>query len=324
MANWEYNNKYIQSYNLKIKNIQELEKYIHTSTNLRPNFNVLNSDIVIPRIFVSIVGIENSENEYYDKILDLKNALSSYNDLFLFIDSMEVNLNAHLTTKFEEAWNKVRLYNDIQSNQVIKIFKEFNLFPKLPNKYLEKQISDNLEGIIDYYFEVSHDLVDELEMKNILLTIIHFLNFNFFVFFKEFDYVSKNPKIMYYGDINKSLCYTLIYFSSLGVDIIYLNQYSDKELLNADPFFQFFHRIEYSRKLFPKPFPTAKTIQTIETPASLAQTEIRRFLFNEETKMYMDKQLNSSKMHSVHLKTTYDEIGIWIKDEKTVRHGFKN
>lgn len=324
MENWKYNDKYIQAYKLKIEDIKELNSIIHKPINQRKNFYINNNDIIIPRIFLSLVGIKDVENQYYDNLLKLKNELLEYKELFLFFENeIKLEANNDIKIRFENTWQKIKLFYDIQAKRVVELLYENGLFPIIPNDALLKQLQDNLEGIIDYYFEISNDSIEEEDFKNILFSVIKFTNQYIPSLVKDYDYININPKVFYYGDIKKTDAYILIYLSSLGVDIIYVNPYSDNALINADPYFQFVQRIENNRKLFPKPFPVAMSIGAIETPTLLAQNEIRQLLYNEQTGLYAQGQLTNLTVNCVHLKTTYDEIYIVGKEAPALRHGFK-
>lgn len=323
MENWKYNDKFIQSYNLKIEDLEKLDSVLYKSVNQRKNFHINNNDIIIPRLFLSLVGIKDVENEYYDKLFDLKKNLEQYNDLFLFFENgIKISKDVGIKTKFENVWNRIKLFYDIEADKVVQLLYEHNLFPRIPNDALFKQLQENLEGIIDYYFEVSNDSISEEEFKNILLSVVEFINQYIPDLVKDYDYININPKILYYGNIRKNDAYILLYLSSLGMDIIYVNPYTDEELVKADPYLQFIQRIENNRKLFPKPFPISKNIGSIETPALIAQNDLREYLYNEETAMFQSQQLNQLTMSPVHLKTTYEELFIWLKEAPSMRPGF--
>lgn len=323
MEKWKYNDRYIQSYKIEAKTFEGLEDLIFKAINTRPKFSVNNNEIIIPRIFSSIVGLKDDENIYYDKLFNLKSSLKKYNELFLFFEDVKVEYPTEILSSFNNAWNKVKLFYDIEADNVVSILEQHNLFPAFPNKFLSTQLKENLSGIIDYYFEINQQYIDEEEFKLILLNVIYFLNTYFYDLYKNFDYININPKILYYGNISKEWCYTLIYLSSLGTDIIYINPYTDEILHQSDPFFQFYEKVEQNRKLFPKPFPIGLNFNSVKTETLLAQNELNNYLYNEETGLYKAGQLTNLNINCIHLKTTYDEIFILGKESPTLRPGFK-
>lgn len=322
MEKWSLNNRRISTYNIIEENkvFEELNKKVSE----RNNFSYNNDTVIVPRYFYRFIGIKDEEAEYYNDLYDLNKNLSKYNKLYTsFTEGLEDKIDNNFLRELNIIWSKLLSLSEITSNSIVNMLDLENLLPDFPNSILSRQIRTNLEGLLDYYFEVNNNEIDPNEFKQLLFYLIFWVQLYFEKLFMDFDYISYNPKILFYGDIAKEEIYFLIFVSSLGCDILYYNPRRDCDFFIVDPDNVFSIKKDLGRKANIEPFPTSKRATRTKTVTKQASEEIQEALFSNETYTYKPWQFADYSTQSVTLKTTYDEIFILAKEKARFRSGWE-
>lgn len=319
---WELNNLEISTKNSVLEG--EVLEEILKKVNQRKGYDLNDSEIFIPRYFYRIIGIENSEEDYYNYLYTLDKELTKLGKLYLSLKDGLPNVEA--TSEFDKnfsiVWNKICSFEDITSENVTLVIRNSELLPKFPNEVLEKQLYENMIGTLDYYMEVNNQELDPVEFKRLLREQLLWLNKYFYNLFISFDYGGTNPKVLYYGTIDCIQAYFLIFLSSLGCDILYFNPLTDDTLSLVDFNEIFSHQKNLNRRVNLEPFPKEKIVDRLTTVAFEASKSIDKALHSDESLCYKPWQLTAYKPIPVTLKSTYDEIYLWLPEESKTRLGF--
>ena len=220
-----------------------------------------------------------------------------------------------------DIWTKVFLAESIDVSLIINLISDNGFFPDLSNKVLLQQIKNNLKGLIEYYFK-SNETMDRNDIKLIINYMIHWINIYSKGLFQKFNYMSVNPKVVFYGDISKAEVFYLILLSTLGCDIIYFNPKNSGTFHEIDKYNTFSKEIVYNYKGEIKPFPTS-TEDRVKTTACSAKEELNKTLFTDDSGFYRPWQFADYNVQVVTLNTTYEEIYIWMKEKAHIREGWK-
>lgn len=318
MEQWSLNKLQIESFHLLLEN--EDISSIFKEVRKRNKF-AFNQDIVtVPRYFYRFIGINGDEDEYYNNLLELHNNLKPLNKLYLPLiedEGFVRNIPSDFQYELNIMWSKLMSLPEFSPKMITGLIDKLLITFPMPN--LSKQIRENFEGLVEYYFEVNADEIDPNEFKNILFYSIFWINTYFESLLISFDYTAVNPKVLYYGDITKEEIFFLIFLSSFGCDILYFNPLRSCDFYIIDRDNIFSHEVEYNRKVSGQPFPTAKRIGRVSTIAHTASEEISSVLHTEDSKLYKPWQFMEYNVTPITLKTTYDEIYTWGEQKALIR-----
>jgi len=314
------NNLEIHSVNLDINEdiISSLKTEIYKRSKFQYNSNVVN----IPNYFYRFIGIKNSEIDYYDNLYKLDKELKKIGSSYKrFSEGLDKDISIRLQNVLNDIWAKVAQMESLDVPTIINLISDNGLFPDLPNKVLLQQIKNNLKGLIEYYIKSSKAL-DNQNIKLIINYIIHWIKIYSKELFQKFDYMSINPKVIFYGDISKAEVFYLILLSTLGCDILYFNPKNSGTFEEIDKYNAFSKEIVYNYKGEINPFPSGIE-DRIKTTAYNAKEELNKTLFTDESGFYRPWQFSDYNVQAVTLNTTYEEIYIWMKEKAYIREGWK-
>ncbi|MGH4118524.1 YceG family protein [Clostridium sp.] len=314
------NNLEIHSVNLSINEdiITSLKTQVYKRNKFQYNSNV----VFIPCYFYRFIGIKSNKDDYYQTLYKLDSELKKIGACYKrFHEGLDKNISISLQDKLNDIWTKTAHLEIIDMALIVNSISDNGLFPNLSNKVLLKQIKNNLKGLTEYYIK-SNDGVKSSDIKIIINYIIHWINIYSAELFEKFDYRSNNPKIVFYGNISKTEVFYLILLSTLGCDVLYFNPNNSGAFHEIDKYNAFSKEIVYDSTGEIKPFPT-KIEDRIKTTAFSAKEELNRTLFTDESGFYRPWQFADYNLQCVTLHTTYEEIYIWMKENGSIREGFK-
>lgn len=289
----------------------------------RPKFYYNNNTVTIPRYFYRFIGVHANVDDYTRWLATLDSSLSNFNNFYLkLVNGLEYTIETDTINRLEVAWQRIKLLADFKPQDVVKNIDNLGLFPSCASKILNKQIRENFEALIEYYFEVNNDQLDEIEFKNIIYYTVFWVKLYFEKLFDDFDYVDINPKILFYGEIKTFEIFFLLYMSSFGCDIIYLNPLEDGPFDLVDPKGIFSYKHELVRRVKNVEFPSYVKSARIETTAKQAEEQVQSALRSDDSGFFKPWQLADYALDVKTLATSYSEIPVWLKTEALYRTGW--
>lgn len=317
MQKWSLNNHTIEV--VQASSEKDLIVSLQEPIRNRQLFTHNDKKVIVPRYFLRIIGVEDKESSYYNYLYDLENTFKKYDTLYLRVsEGFEENINKELLRDLNVVWSKILLLSDVSGKVIVNTLEEEGLLLQFPNQYTSRQIKGNLQGLLEYYFELNFYQVDPNELKRLVFYLVSWSHIYVEKLLLNFDYVDINPKVLYYGDLSKEEVFFLIYLSSIGCDVLYFNP--QREYLFGELDRGFSSKIEFNRKLTMQPFPKSKIVDRAATVAHGASEQIRDMLSGENNLYYRPWALMDHLTKSVTLKTTYEEIAMLIKENAMVRH----
>ncbi|MCM1990338.1 YceG family protein [Oceanirhabdus seepicola] len=320
MKNWSLNHLEVEGIKWQISGDVITNAKVPVSN--RDGFNYSSNAVKIPRIFYRFIGIKENINSYKAELFKIDKELSKFGALYVRFDK-GLNREISLGTlgKLDNAWNRIYALGGINSNTIIEEIEKEGLIPIFNNKILELQVKNNLRGLLEFYIRNNED-IEKSKIKLIINNITHWLNLYFKKLIKDFDYTSINPKILYFGDISIDEVIFLNFVSTLGVDVLYYNPQGDESFDKFDPNGIFSTEILYNTREALEQFPREDT-DRYKTSAYEAKEYMNKSLFTDESGFYRPWQFVEYEIENVTLKTTYEEIKIWIKENTQFRDGWK-
>ncbi len=183
------------------------------------------------------------------------------------------------------------------------------------------QAKEKIQFVIDNYLK--HFGTGKLyELKNIVFHLLHWHNLYLPPMFKNYDYLDVSPKVLFYGKISKREVYFLHFLNSMSVDVFYFHPAEDKFFTEVDKENKICQLIELPRRLKEKPFPQERSISTISTDAQKASEELRDTLHSDDSFFFKPWQFINYELDSKVLRSTYQDIAIFAKEEAKMRTGW--
>lgn len=304
MERWSLNNHSIEvEHYITDKDIRES---IFDKIQARSGFKYDDRNIVIPRHFIRVIGVEDEESDYYNYLFDFKEKLAKLDGLFLFInEGLDISIPSKFRLDLDRSWSELMFERNLTPNTVYQKLEERKLLVEFPNKSTSHQIRKTFMDILKYYFEVKRVREVNEELKSFVYQFTHWINTYLKELFLNYDYTQNNPKVLAYGQITENEVLFLSYLSLLGCDILYFNP-------EVEQFFGVHAgglstRVDFNRKLKKKPFPSKKIVGRASTLTYEASQEINEML-SAGNGFYRNWALIDYPTHAVTLRTTYDEI----------------
>ena len=127
---------------------------------------------------------------------------------------------------------------------------------------------------------------------------------------------SPNPVLIYFGEVkNDAACLFLKMASRLPVDVVIFSPENIKDKLSDERLYE----VHFDETLKVKEFPTDAGSLTMSTLAYNAERDLDTIMYSDSG-MYRDMQFG--KANIIKLSTTYEEIGIYWKQETRFRPNF--
>ena len=243
----------------------------------RKGFKYNNHVVTIPRYFYRIIGVKRDKEGYCENLCRNHRELSKLGDLYSKFDK---GLNKDISIEFQNLlngiWGKCKVAGRIDTSSLISLINEYSILKLKVSDVLLMQVKNNFKGILDYYLRVNDDKNAE-DIRLIVYYCIHWLNKYLTTLFSNFNYKEINPKIIYYGDINKAEAFFLVLLASLGCDILYYNPEKRGELENIDKYNTFSKEVVYVNRMPIVEFPEVVR-ERIKTTAYNAKEDLNKTL----------------------------------------------
>jgi hypothetical protein len=300
----------------------QIMKDLTTPIKQRKGFDFNSSTVTVPRYFYRIIGYKTTEDEYYDNLYSFNRQLSSFNGLYYKFDKgLNRNIDMNLQNKIDTIFTKCLVGGILDTSLLISYINDQGIMNNDIHNVSSLQIKGNFKGILDYYLSSMPNVV-YADVKVLISYVFYWINLYVKNIYSKFSFDNVNPKILYYGNISKEEVFFLILLGSLGCDILYFNPESTGTFTEIDRVNAFSKEILYNNRSGIKAYPDSLR-ERVKTSAYNAREEINKTLFSEDSKFYRPWQFADYNIEAVTLKTTYEEINIWAKENAVMRDGWK-
>lgn len=316
MQKWSLNDHRIEV--VQVQTDKDLLVSLQEPVHMRHAFAHDDRQVIIPRHFLRVIGIEDQERDYLNYLFDLDNTLKKQGNLYLRVtEGFEESFDKELLRELNLAWSSLLLLPEVTGKVIVDLLYTKGLLVDFPNENTAKQLRGNLQGLFEYHFEVNQHNVDPNELKAIVFYLISWSHLYVKPLFTNFDYQHVNPKVLYYGDISKEEILFLIYLSSMGCDVLYFHPQREVHFEEVDRGFS--AKVEFPRKISLQPFPKKRAVERATTVAYGASEQINELLGGEESLYYRPWALMDMPTQAVTLKATYSEVAPLSKENAMVR-----
>ena len=282
----------------------------------RKGFKINSSVVTVPAYFYRFIGIKENEEEYFDELLRIDRELKFLGTLYLKITE---GFSRDVAIKIQSNLYNLKNNNSNNISEMIQKAEQFGLFPSLNNIQFKEQVKNNLKVVLEYYSRLHSESND---INEIFVLILNWINIYLPLLIINYDYEQLNPKVLYYGKITEEEGLFLFLLWTLGIDVMYYTTEEDSIFKKIDPCNSFSREVVFSKRCPLKKLPESFN-DRMNTTAFGAKEELDKILYGEENNFYRPWQFADYNVNAVTLKTTFEEIFIWIKENASVRQGWK-
>lgn len=283
--------------------------------------------LIIPMHFYIYLGITGTEEEaiagYKNELFNFNNRLkSTKNGYVSFFSSIPINNYTDINNKLAGIENDL-LFNQNHTDILLKRFIDAKVLPKSTETLLNNAITNSFIKICRLYLQIETNN-NLSKTKNFFTKLVIWINEYFPRLYKNLEF-KETPKILFYGDIKFHEILLLIFFSFIGVDIIYINP----NLEGNKPFSVFKDEndlfvmiaLKHSCKIFDFPksiIPIRKSTENYKV-----QEEVQNVIYEDENiSLLRPWQFENKIVTPITLKSTYDEVKLLINEEAKFRPEF--
>lgn len=300
---------------------------IFTPLNSRSQF-VFSDTTIVSNYFVRILGFDEDLKKYSNRIFSLINAAKSKKCKFLLLENhIPIKSNSSLSNEFSVFFESIsRIDNDCIQGFIDQVNSK-NIFGLKFSERLKNSILIGLYNTISLYLSIEKNISPQ-KFKNFALKMLFWSSDILDSLFDNRIYKTEkhtvnNPKVFYYGNIRLHETYFLIFLSSLGSDVLYINPGgNDMTFTSSESLNSLSTLVDYENH-FDLALPKEEVLISEETVAFKASQEIEGLLHGEETGIYKAWQFENASFKPVLLKTTYDELRLLWNEEARIRSGFE-
>jgi len=318
---WSLNNHLLEIKRLKTDNFDDSNLFKKCSERI--GFGKNDTVVTIPVFFHRVHGVIGDDDQFYDRIYDLHEKLKSYKELFIKIDKGLERFDNKISDKLDPEWRKLESRGPINAENIIKVVENSQVLKRFTDSRHTKHVLNALKEYYSMYFEIVNNNIKPHEIKNILFHIVHWINVYTEQLLKDFDYAGINPKMLFYGTINKREAHFLYYLNCLGADVIYITTDEKSPFSDFDKENKLSSFSDSPRHLELKPFPTERINSGMATQAFSSSEELRETLHSDDSMFYRPWQLVDYAVRQVTIMSTYEEIGILAKEQALMRTGWE-
>lgn len=292
---------------------------IFTLPKERRGFAYNNKLMVIPVFFYRIIGMEDKD-KYEENLIDLDNKLSELNNIYLKLETgFDKFISNDFIQKCNYHWSNAEKSGLSDSKLIVKYTLKRNIISSI-NPVKDKLIEDKLQILLDIFIRNQSNMNI---VKNSYIKFLYWIEKHAINLLRNYEYGNTNPKVLFYGDIQRDEIYFLIFLSLLGFDVLYFHSNHEKKFNEVKEINVYSSLIEYSNKETLKPFPKNPKVSRRETIAYKASKEIDEVIHTEDSGVYRPWQFENYNVISTPLKTTHEELFILWHEEARFREGFK-
>lgn len=286
----------------------------------RPQFTIEQKTVHFGQVVARFLGIPLDDDEYYNNLYDLIHTEQA-GLILLSEDTLDKTIDNQQFQSIQKVLN-INREQSLSINRFVAFLDGEQLLLKSSIPSLHRKTREAMMAVLELFSTQEPDGLKSQELRRVLVDIIKWTINHLGADWNRVSPEVSMPKLLWYGNSNKSHHYFLYYLFQIGCDIIVFSPSGEDIIIGGHTELNntFIHN--YPEQKQPEPFPIEKSRRS-STVAYRASREIESILNHEGSGFYKPWQLREYTPLSVTLKTTYDELFLLIKEKALVRPNFE-
>lgn len=301
-------------------NLEDWESLIRTPLSQRPEYKLTDTQFTYSIMAGRILGVPLVEEEYYNKLYDL--SIDEQMKFHILSEELDKNITPERFQAIQEIITINQKENGLSLNRVIAFMGGKDLIPAHKDPSFYRHVQYTLIDTLKYFQEQHPKGLADSEFRRVFIDLVKWLFNHWDPMIKEVSIIKEMPRVIWYGDANKSQLYFLFFLIKVGCDVLIFNPEGKDQFAELDPEGILSAKYSYSKTMNTKPFPKEQMVQRT-TVAYQASREMEHVLHHDSSNLYKPWQFRSYIPAAVTLKTTYDEMFLIVREEAFIRPNFK-
>lgn len=299
-------------------NHSEWLEALFTKLPNRSSYGMKENNFCISTVTGRIIGIPENELDYF---FDLRQLYHS-SDVYIFNNEIQKLEITESSESIQRITNKAQKTAGLSINRLVALLKKENMVPTHRDPAVEKLLQQSLVHVLETLKEKYPQLYAHPDFTKIVTDLLSWIERLFVSWMQKADMEQAVPRIIWYGEAEKSQLYFLYFAMLAGCDVLILNPEGNDQFLEIDPEETISFAYWLPESLTKQPLQREVPSRS-ETIAYRSTRQFNEVLLKDNTSIYKAWQFNEYMPQAITLKTTYDELYLIAKEKAFVRPEFK-
>ncbi|KUP05314.1 hypothetical protein Q75_12340 [Bacillus coahuilensis p1.1.43] len=272
----------------------------------------------IPQVLLRVMGTPFDETDYLTSLYEL----SLNENVHILSERLDKSISPEHFQGVQKIYMVQQQEKSLSVNRLVAFLDGERLLPDFESPGYHRHVRLSFIQTLKQFEEDHRSGLEHGDFRRVFLDLIKWMWNHFYPWFKESIKNKEMPKIVWYGDLNKSHLYFLYLCKQLGCDIVHYHPLGKDDLTGIAGDKQWGNVLTLPTTHEIEPFPKEKPERS-GTVAYGASKEMETVLYHEESMLYKPWQFRDHIPMNTTLKTTYDELFLLSKEVAYIRPNFK-
>jgi hypothetical protein len=310
--------KVIQIYSVPFS-LNDWTSVLSTSLSTRQGYENREQLMIIPHMTGRLLGTTLSEDEYYETLFDAIHQ----NDLKIHFLSEELDKTIQ-NDRFQSIQKIFMIHQEekgLSVNRFVAFMDGEHLIPQFNGDPIHRHIRTHFMNLLKLFEKKHKNGLLDPDFRRFIVDMTKWMWNHLDPWLKSTSFLEEVPRVLWYGEANKSESYFLYFLMILGCDVLLFHPEGKDILADLDPKEEVAKIVKFPSQSTMIHFPTTRPVRKA-TVAFRASQEMDKVLHSDDSMLYKSWQFRKYKPISITLKTTYDELFLMAREKAFIRPNF--
>ncbi len=299
--------------------LNDWKSILSTPLSSRQGYEDSEQRITIPHMTGRLLGTTLSEDEYYETLFDAIHQEDS--NIHFLSEELDKTIEGERFQSIQKIFMIHQEEKGLSVNRFVAFMDGEHLIPQFKGDPIHRHIRTHFMNLLKQ-FEQNHKngLLDP-DFRRFIVDMTKWMWNHLDHWLKNKPFFQEVPRVLWYGDANKSESYFLYFLMILGCDVLVFHPDGKDVLAELDPNEEVARVVKYPTQSAMIPFPKTRPVRK-STVAFRASQEMDKVLHSDDSMLYKNWQFRKYTPVSMTLKTTYDELFLMAREKAFIRPNF--
>ncbi|WP_081415294.1 YceG family protein [Ectobacillus panaciterrae] len=290
---------------------------LHAALPHRGQYECNESNLTYIQVTGQFLGCLLDEEEYLEFLFELVH--ESDVPIHLLSQELDKRIENERLQAIQNIFNIHNVEKGLSAKRFVAFMEGAQLLPLKENQDFYRHFREEYINLLNLFKE-NHQSLLHPDFRRFIVDTVKWSWNHINNWVNKTDFRHEIPRIVWYGDANKSEAYFLYFLIKLGFDVLLFHPGGKDILSEVDkevtPIYM------YPTTIQVVPFPDMKPIRK-STIAKKATREMEQVLHSDDSLLYKSWQFRSYCTQAITLKTTYDELLLISREKAFIRPNFE-
>lgn len=290
-----------------------------SSIKQRPSYYKEESIFRFNRMGIRVLGTPLEEDEYYNSLFDMKEK----EFIHVLSEELDKTIENHVFQSLQEVLDvHLATPSGLSINRLVANMYGKNLIPKHNDPSFNRHIQLMVIKVMEHFKKAHNGDLTTPDFRRFFIDIVKWLKNHWEKWTENLILGDDLPKVVWYGELNKSQKYFLMLLMEFGCDVLLFHPEGKDLFTEIDDTDLLCIPYKYSSTSGLEPFP--KEIRERKTTVAYrANKQLEKMMNHHESGIYKAWQFREYTTSSITMRMTYDDIFIYAKEMAMIRPEFK-